>query len=284
MYGMADLIEKRKRGRKPKQDKDQQHKPTASVSEPLILHLNINSNKSNSKNELFENNFCKYSPKIETPNAYNINDQFTSQPYEFNGISVVKENVSNTNVKNIMKNVSYGDKKNTDVICHWCCDSFENTIFGIPIKFKQTYFEVTGCFCSFECMSAFNFYSGENINNIWETYNLINLMAKKMQVKNNIYPAPPRKCLTKFGGYMDIDQFRNFNGSNKIINTHQYPLVAIVDQIEEINDYHHKNNDSIFLNFDKERLERFEKRIHQQSIDLIKDNYQNTIDSSMLNQ
>jgi hypothetical protein len=278
---MNENVEKKKRGRKPKAEKEKLEKANNVVLEPLILHLNVNVTNKNPKNDIFESKFCKYDPEVLTPNAYNDVDQFISQPYEFNHQNILKEENTNNNIKDLMHNIDYNDTKPTDIVCHWCCHLFDSNILGIPIKFKDTHFDVIGCFCSFECMCAYNFFSGENSNTIWETYNLINLMAKKMLINQHIYPAPSRKCLKLFGGYMSIDEFRNFNTSNKIINIHNYPLVASVEQIEEINDYHHKNNDSIFLNFDKERLERFEKKIQQQSKDLIHENFVNTIDSSM---
>ena len=92
--------------------------------------------------------------------------------------------------------------------------------------------------------------------------------------------APPRKHLKFFGGALSIDEFRNFKKSSKIINVNVFPLVSIVDQIEEINDYNHKNQ-SEFFNFDKERLQKYEEKINKKTEDDLKSNFKNTLNASM---
>jgi phage regulator Rha-like protein len=85
-------VEKKKRGRKPKSDKET-NKQCVKESEkvdPQILHLNITRNISSNvkcdselKNtEIFESDFCNYSPDLNEPNAYNESDHFTSKPCE----------------------------------------------------------------------------------------------------------------------------------------------------------------------------------------------------------
>ena len=275
---LAEQQEKKKRGRKPKSDKT---KPSSAVSsnvkstdnvDPHILHLNIAQrkttvdNSNNNGDKLYEKDFCTYDPEMQEPNAYNQHDTFTSQPFELvvnnqNGPS----QKSNENVKTILQNI---DKQSyTNVACYWCCHKFDHEYMGLPVSYKGNTFEICGCFCSFECMCAYNFYSNENSHNIWEVYNLINIMANKLEYSSLVYPAPPRKCLTFFGGYMSIDEFRKFRNANKIINANRCPMVVMVDQIEEINDYYHNHNKhskDFSLKLDKTRIENFEKKLNVQ--------------------
>lgn len=281
--------EKKKRGRKPKSDKGKTPVTTPLKNsenvDPHILHLNITPRKhlenSSSTDKLYEKDFCIYDPEIQVPNAYNEYDTFISQPYE---LVVNNQNIDankkQNNVKIILQNI---DKQTyTDVACYWCCHKFDHEYLGMPVKFKDDTFDIFGCFCSFECMCAYNFYSNENNHNTWEVYNLINIMAKKTDYAAPVYPAPPRKCLTFFGGYMNIKEFRKFRSANKIINANKCPMVVMVDQIEEINDYYHNQNKH-FKNFklDKTRIESFEKKLNVQLEDNIKKNYKNTLDATM---
>jgi hypothetical protein len=279
-------VEKKKRGRKPKSDKET-NKQCVKESEkvdPQILHLNITRNISSNvkcdselKNtEIFESDFCNYSPDLNEPNAYNESDHFTSKPCELLVNKTDKH--QNSNVKVLFQNV---DKHQmTNVACFWCCHKFDNQYLGMPLKYKNNKFQVYGCFCSFECMCAYNFYSNEHNHNTWEIYNLINIMANVLHYDKFIYPAPPRKCLSFFGGYMSIDEFRNFKNSKKIINVNNPPFIVVADQIEEINDYFHKHTESLF-NFDNERIELLEKKINEKKNLDIQNNFKNTLDASM---
>lgn len=286
-------VEKKKRGRKPKSAKVN---ATTSINvnkdtenpDPQILHLNITRklrqndlSDTSQLNKIYEKDFCTYDPQMPIPNAYNEHDNFISQPFEL----CSKTSSTNTfnNIKTIMQNVE--QKSLTNVACFWCCHKFENEYLGMPIKYRNGVFEVFGCFCSFECMCAYNFYSNENNNNAWEVYNLINIMSNTLNYDKYVYPAPPRKCLTLFGGYMSIDEFRNFKNSKKIININRTPLVVLVDQIEEVNDFFHSKNkcdnkDSLF-NFDKDRINKLEHKINLESKQHIQDNFSSTLDAKM---
>lgn len=274
------MDEKKKRGRKPKAPKTNQD-ITQVTQDQHVLHLNIITNSSNinhgiqKQNEIYESKFCRYNPSIHEPNAYNEDDNFISQPYELYTVSNEKQK-TNSNVKVLLQNV---DSHDTDVACYWCCHRFDTPYVGLPLKYRNNVFEIYGCFCSLECVCAYNFDSRDS-SNTWETYNLINLMANMMEYEQYVYPAPPRKCLKMFGGYMTIDEFRIFKKSKRFINVNKCPLVITVDQIEEINDFYHKQNETVF-NFDKERLNNIEMKLSQENKKNIEDNFKNTLDSTM---
>ncbi|QOI90196.1 hypothetical protein QKU58_gp135 [Pyramimonas orientalis virus] len=278
-------VEKKKRGRKPKNEKEtQQCVKESEKVDPQILHLNITRNIASTGDQtkeihdsnLFESDFCNYKPDICVPNAYNENDTFSSQPYEL--VVNKAECNANSNVKVLLQNI---DKHQmTNVACFWCCHKFDTPYLGLPLKYKASKFQVYGCFCSFECMCAYNFNSNEHNHNIWEIYNLINIMANILHYDRFIYPAPPRKCLSFFGGYMSIDEFRNFKNSKKIVNINNPPFIVVADQIEEINDFYHKQTESLF-NFDNERILVLEKKISEQKVQDLQNNFKNTLDSTM---
>ena len=283
---MTEVVEKKKRGRKPKSDKNvvSEGVKESSKTDSQILHLNITRNSPDEDfssslvagEEIYEKNYCNYTPELNEPNAYNENDNFISKPYELANKDCQEQCSDNTKltITNIDKHTCISK------VCYWCCHSFEHTPMGLPLKYKNDVFHVTGCFCSFECICAYIFYSNENNHNIWETYNLINIMTNKLDYDVQVYPAPPRKCLKMFGGYMDIDEFRNFRNSKKIVNVNQVPYVVNIEQIEEINDFNHRNTIRTYK-FDEERIENLEKKLDMIKKKNIKDNYKNTLDSCM---
>ena len=278
---MTEVVEKKKRGRKPKSVKTgsfvESNVKETTKTDPQILHLNVTRGGTNELigNECYETNYCNYTPDLVEPNAYNEQDNFISKPYEFVG----KEETSCcSNNKVQLHNIDKRDNENN--VCFWCCHSFDTSYLGLPIKYKDNVFQVTGCFCSFGCMCGYIFYSNENNYNIWEVYNLINIMAKLLDYDKYVYPAPPRKCLKMFGGYMTIEEFRNFRDSKKIINVNQVPYVVNVEQIEELNDFNHRNHTNTYT-FDEERIENLEKKLDMMNKKQIKDNYKNTLDSCM---
>ena len=98
----------------------------------------------------------------------------------------------------------------TSVWCHHCCHPFSSMPLGLPVKYdaKKRAFAVTGVFCSWECMKAFNCFSGEH--NHADCSMLICLLYKHITggKMEHIGRAPPRWSLKVFGGPLTIEQFR----------------------------------------------------------------------------
>jgi hypothetical protein len=150
---------------------------------------------------------------------------------------------------------------NTSISCYWCCHRFDNSPFGIPINYVNQRFEVFGCFCSLECATAYNFHETTNVDEMWERYNLINLLSRRLQHGNIVKCAPPRLSLKMFGGHMDIGQFRNFTKKeHKFINVNFPPMTSITQQLEEINDFE-LNNDLKYIPIDNERINKYKEKI-----------------------
>jgi hypothetical protein len=121
----------------------------------------------------------------------------------------------------------------TQVACYWCCHRFVNTPIGLPLRLVKDRFHVFGCFCSLPCAAAFAFGSNELRHDAWETYSLLNLLARRMGAgPNPVRLAPPRLALQKFGGHLDIEAFRA--QVRPTVHLHSYPMVAQVRQLEEL--------------------------------------------------
>ena len=141
-----------------------------------------------------------------------------------------------------------------NVLCHWCCHTFNNKPVGLPINYRNNKFEIIGHFCSPECACAYNFDSVNIFNDIWYRYTLLNYMCSILYNKDNISikKAGSRYILNSFGGPLSINEFRksniNYSVDYQILNP---PLISILSQINEIhiNKFTHK-----FIPIDKDRI------------------------------
>lgn len=149
---------------------------------------------------------------------------------------------------------------NTSIHCYWCCHKFNNAPFGIPINFENNKFEVFGCFCTLECAAAYNFKMNHNIDEMWERNNLINLLSRHIDYKSFVKPAPDRLCLKQFGGFMDIEEFRNHTNLNRVININFPPMTSVTQQLEEINENDLKNQLK-YIPIDMERIKKYKEKI-----------------------
>ena len=282
-------IEQKKRGRRPKVVVDQVvEKPQEKVSrrgrkpkavyngylensiqcssddEHIIMKLNIGSKDTNEDAILFD-----------YPNAYNdIIVQNGLKFSEYDDIPLPKEDVvllqdnspapTTLKVVNLLKDFEEKNKNNewpttTNIYCYWCCHKFDNPPFGIPVKYVDKLFHVYGCFCSLECASAYNFDSKEHYDEIWERYNLINLLAKLVGYDETVKLAPTRLALIVFGGYLSIEAFREYCKSGKKININFPPMMTLTQQLEEINEIQAK--DFRYVPVDNDRISKYKEKI-----------------------
>jgi hypothetical protein len=129
---------------------------------------------------------------------------------------------------------SWEDK--TNIACWWCCHSFNNIPLGIPEFINKNEFNLSGCFCSFNCMMAYNI--DLNDYKIWDRQSNIYQMKNRIDPENkiSIHPAPPRQTLKMFGGPLDINKFReSFFIVNKEFRYFFPPMISIICTIEEDN-------------------------------------------------
>lgn len=300
-----------KRGRKPKTiyntyDVNDTNSSSTNINsslsddENIIIRLNVQ-NEENSN--ILTQNPCAYNDDIydDIGNSSLCNNEFKSDfkndlKNDYKDIlalsdmnkqyhnNATHETSDQLKIINILQDFEEKNKNkewpsNTSIACYWCCNRFENAPYGIPISYHNEVFDVFGCFCSLECASAHNFQATNNIDEMWERYNLINLLARRLKYGKQIRPAPDRLALKMFGGYMEIDQFRNYTNTNKMININFPPMSSISQQIEEINEYE-LNNDYKYIPLDHERINKIkEQMVIKRNKPLI--NNKNSLENSM---
>lgn len=274
--------------------------------ENVILQLNIDAASATQIDEpqLFESQFFNYDSTLKLPDAYNRHEcnGFASQPCNLTNDKDEEEEqiiTSKTNRRKSDAKAIHSGKRvfdhlsefvirdewplSTNIACFWCCHTFSNTPFGIPTKYNGGKFYVTGCFCSLECATSYNFYSKELNTDVHESYSLINLLSRRIQYKDTVRMAPPRHALKMFGGYMDIYEFRGKSDSSKVISTHTYPMVAIIQQLEEVNDldnYTYRQRKNMFIPVDKQKLFMLETKMKLERTKPLFHN-KNTLDHTM---
>lgn len=238
---------------------------------------------------------------ISIPDAYNLSscDAFLSKPVELD--SVCKEEThlekdfpndiqsesatSRLKVVQLLKDFEEKNKNNewpsnTSIACYWCCHKFDNAPFGIPVKYVNNVFHVYGCFCSLECAAAHNLACKDSIDEMWERFNLINLLARKLNFSRGyVKPAPNRLALTMFGGHMTIEEFRTFTETSKIINVNFPPMMTMTQQIEEINESD-INSEFKYIPLDTDRVNKYKEKIKLKRTKPLHD-FKNTLDHAM---
>jgi hypothetical protein len=217
-------------------------------------------------------------------NLYAPAEGHTEQEMDINDIGSSNEKDDKLKVIELLKDFEMKSKakewpSTTSICCYWCCHKFDNPPVGIPIKYYDNTFHVFGCYCSLECAAAYNFSSPDSSDEIWERYNLLNLLARKLSYSNIVKTAPNRLALKMFGGHMEIDEFREFSSSNKVINVNFPPMMTLTQQIEEVNECD-INSEYRYIPVDHERINKYkEKLILKRSKPIT--NYKHTLDHTM---
>jgi len=240
---MSENIIKR-RGRKKKiigciEDKELIFKNNIE-EETLILILNIS--YSDIENKIEYNNLCEniVEEKITQDNETNFNIEIIDKKNIFKGIKFIRSYsiLDDYNINNNNNNNNNFHHRNwpikTDTLCWWCCHSFDSIPIPIPFAYTRSdIFKVHGCFCSFNCAKSyilkdFARYVGQ------KPIYLLNFLYKKVMKKNNyIKKAPPKEILKRFGGFLDIEDYRKSFDINTNYNIIKYPMIATITQVEE---------------------------------------------------
>ena len=122
--------------------------------------------------------------------------------------------------------------KSVKIACLWCTECFNNTPYGIPIKYIDEKYQLFGNFCSPECAAAYNFDNFSKEDNVWEHYSLLNhVYGNDREIK----VAPPRLALKKFGGKLSIEEFRECNENySKTYEVTEPPFIPVIPTLEEV--------------------------------------------------
>ena len=232
---MSEIIQLKKRGRKPK-NKLIENKvndiPINSEDESIIVHLPISLNDVESicyediKTE--ENNiFIKSESDFTTIKFKEENklEETEDKLIEKINQKILGKNLNKINVHNIQF------KQNTK--CLWCKHSFSTLPVEMPEDYYNDTFYCYGHYCSWNCMMAYNIDLNDTAT--WKRASLINLMFYKTYgFFKEIIPAPSWLMLEDFGGILEINDFRNlFIVNNKDYLVLHPPMITRQLQIEE---------------------------------------------------
>jgi hypothetical protein len=122
----------------------------------------------------------------------------------------------------------------TDILCFWCCHNFNNIPWGIPIKYNNDIFTLTGIYCSPNCAMADLINNEKNTNLLWEKIVLLNLLHHKIyETDENITPAPDKISLKAFGGPFNITEYRYLTLNNKKNYNITFPPCNIMTPVLE---------------------------------------------------
>jgi hypothetical protein len=127
-------------------------------------------------------------------------------------------------------------------LCWNCCHSFTTMSKGVPMKYINNTFYIYGYFCSYNCAARYIFDTFSDKQK-WDIYSLLNLYYN---MSNNINSgkvplAPHKLILNKFGGTMDIDEYRSNNLAYELVLP---PIIPIDHTFKHINDNMVKSTDN----------------------------------------
>jgi hypothetical protein len=273
---------KKKRGRKPlnqKKDIDKEIIKThltelESHKESLIAHIPLE------VDSIFDcHTFLDYT-KVDDVSA--LKQEIKQLKKELTELKKTPEvDVSNILTQNspIIKEVSLPIFKlnecneNKDTKCWWCTYSFVNSPIYLPHKYINNTYYVTGYFCSFNCVIAYNY----SLKDTYITHraNMIYLMYNQLlNNEEHIIPAPPKEILIDYGGYMDIDEFREksqiYSRNIKILLP---PMRSLHIVIEDCDNAYTVNSTTSFVPLNKNDIANAKKKLKLQRKQPKKSNY-----------
>ena len=197
------------------------------------INLNKTENINLNKTELDNNNFI-------LTNLENDKNNFKENSFKIIEKKIIKSNIDLFDYNNNIW------QQKTDINCWWCCHQFNTIPLGIPIQFVKNKFYLYGCFCSFNCSLSYNL--DMNDYKIWDRQCLIYYMKNIIDPENDIIlkPAPPKQILTKFGGIISIDEYRNSLFS--LHTDYKYILPQMISIATYIEEYINKPTNNININ------------------------------------
>lgn len=143
----------------------------------------------------------------------------------------------------VKESTSIYQENNCGIICWNCCHSFEEIVYGLPLKYISNVFYTYGDFCSLECAAR---YALEYFDNYHEIISLVNLYNNVINSSvDKVVSIAPNKLLLKiFGGTMDIEEYRSGFSDKNIHDIKIPPILPIKHTIDthEVNSGNNKSN------------------------------------------
>jgi hypothetical protein len=240
-----------------------------SEQRPLIAHIPVTSSQ-----VAFEQPDLQYNPEVpDIPKPYeDAMDSFcyltSTEPEmplpssEPSHVEAPKSKLPNHYSEKLM--VLFQDSNRTqklptktDIVCFWCCHSFQSQPVAIPSHILDEVWYMYGNFCSPECATSHLFKEKIDSHVQWERYALLNsLYAEDAEVPfgspTGIRPAPPREVLRMFGGSMDIGEYRAIVHEKKLrMDVLTPPMVSIIQTMDtKPIDFYDQNLKNVFIHND----------------------------------
>ena len=191
--------------------------------------IDENEYSSDENEEIPIENFIKMNCEKNYTENQNYIPKIVSECKEINTLKKIK-------VITTIKNFHFDElPEKTDINCWWCCHKFNNCPCTLPIEYKKDKFDCIGIFCSWNCTKAYHYYTID-YKKKFQSMELINHLLQLLYGVTktlSINVAPPRQCLDIFGGYMDINKFRENHTISYSVNLTK--LNFIFPEITEIN-------------------------------------------------
>jgi len=140
-------------------------------------------------------------------------------------------------------------KKNTCTecnICWWCDLNIDNTPIHIPYKENldenNTSYDCYGYFCSYQCAYSYNKYFG--LYKDKSEYLIKYMYNKDFNEKYEIFEAPIKTIMTKYGGTVTPEEYKSYLDENLMGNNYKFLICLkpfVVNQ-PEIYQIQTKNN------------------------------------------
>ncbi len=119
-----------------------------------------------------------------------------------------------------------------DIACFWCTEPFEYQPVVIPEREEKGMYKVYGNFCCPECALAYLLEENIDPHVRWERMALLHRLYSELYT-TRIFPAPSRQSLKKFGGPMNVEQYRNtIRNKNVRVDIQMPPLVSILGTMD----------------------------------------------------
>lgn len=146
--------------------------------------------------------------------------------------------------------------KSTNIKCFWCGCNFENTPWGVPLKYEKDKFDLYGIFCTAQCTLAHMLERDKDDDYLWEKVALLNLLYFKVYQKyENLVPAVDKIAHIDYGGSFKDDQYKNVISQNdKSYSIEFPPCNNVIPTLEDI--YKKSSLNATFIPIDKNRIKK----------------------------
>jgi hypothetical protein len=129
-----------------------------------------------------------------------------------------------------LKEISLWPEK-TNIRCHNCSRNFDNPPIGIPTKYKDEIFHLSGCFCSFKCAKTYIHYKSFK-NSKWESESLLYLLYEKMGNSGKIGFSPPYELMKCYGGPLTSSEYGRLVHCKILINVKNIYLISLTPKFD----------------------------------------------------